>query len=222
MVSKKIYLILWFLCILGSLSVFPYIYYLGILPKTVSVTQSLLFNTLQATFIYGLICWLSSKIVPRTDLDPFTKPSINLALFCGVLVGIMLIISDKFLVIPPLVDIEPPLWSVAIASFYGGINEEVFLRLFLFSFIYFTFRKCLVGKRLLILWMTTIIVAIIFGLGHLPALFRLTDPSYLEILRVIFLNGIAGIVFGWLYWSRGLWSAMIAHFVADLVIHFSP
>jgi membrane protease YdiL (CAAX protease family) len=67
--------------------------------------------------------------------------------------------------------------------------------------------------------MTNIIVALIFGLGHLPAAFKLIEPSFYEISRILLLNGIPGVVFGWLYWSRGLRAAMTAHFVADLMIH---
>lgn len=69
------------------------------------------------------------------------------------------------------------------------------------------------------MWTVNIIVAIIFGLGHLPAAFRLTAPSAFEIFRVLLLNGVAGVIFGWLYWTRGLWTAMAAHFMTDLVIH---
>lgn len=39
------------------------------------------------------------------------------------------------------------------------------------------------------------------------------------MLAVIFDgNGAPGVVFGWLYWRRGLYSAMLAHFGLDLVI----
>ena len=41
----------------------------------------------------------------------------------------------------------------------------------------------------------------------------------LVITRAILLNGIGGVVFGWLYWKRGLEAAMIAHFSADIVLH---
>jgi len=34
-----------------------------------------------------------------------------------------------------------------------------------------------------------ILVALIFGIGHLPAAFKLAAPSALEIFRVLFLNG---------------------------------
>jgi len=62
-------------------------------------------------------------------------------------------------------------------------------------------------------------VALVFGIGHLPTLFKLATPSSFEIYRVLLFNGIGGLVFGWLYWSRGLWTAIGAHFVTDLVIH---
>jgi membrane protease YdiL (CAAX protease family) len=46
----------------------------------------------------------------------------------------------------------------------------------------------------------------------------ITDLTSLVIVRAIVLNGIAGLVLGWLYWKRGLESAMIVHFTADLMI----
>jgi len=88
--------------------------------------------------------------------------------------------------------------------------------------IYFLFSKAIKirgGNRLPILWSVNLLVALLFGIGHLPAAFKLASPSAFEIFRVLFLNGIAGIVFGWLYWSRGLWTAIAAHVVTDLVIH---
>jgi len=33
------------------------------------------------------------------------------------------------------------------------------------------------------------------------------------------LNGLGGLAFGWLYWKQGLESAMMAHFLADIVLH---
>lgn len=121
-----------------------------------------------------------------------------------------------------LTGVHPPYWAGAIASLYGAINEEILLRFFLFSFIYFLVGKCIKineRKRVWILWIVNILVALIFGIGHLPAAFKLVSPSAFEIFRILLLNGIAGIVFGWLYWSKGLWTAMAAHFITDLMIH---
>ena len=62
------------------------------------------------------------------------------------------------------------------------------------------------------------IVAVIFGIGHLPATSALTQLTPLVIARAIVLNGIAGLVFGWLYWRKGFEAAVVAHFTADVMI----
>lgn len=230
-VNKKTFIFLWALCILGSWSVLPYVQHLGILPTTVSIWEVALLGTVQSILFFGLICWMSFKILPKTDLHPFPRLDRELALkqivypalISGVLVGIVIFISDKTIFNNSLISGDhPPFWTGALASFYGAVNEEVLLRLFLFSVIYFLVGKCVTirrDNRFVILWVVNILVALIFGIGHLPAAFKLAPPSAFEIFRVLFLNGIAGIVFGWLYWSRGLWTAMAAHFVADIMIH---
>ena len=230
-VNKKTFILLWALCILGGWSVLPYVQHLGILPSTVSIWKVALLGTVQAVLFFGLICWISFKILPKTDLRPFPtlhrerllKQIVYPALISGVLVGLAIFVSDTTIFNSSLLSgVHPPFWAGALASVYGAVNEEVLLRLFLFTLIYFLVGKCLTirgSNRLAILWGVNIFVALIFGIGHLPAAFKLASPSPLEIFRVLFLNGIAGIVFGWLYWSRGLWTAMAAHFVTDIIIH---
>ncbi len=74
-----------------------------------------------------------------------------------------------------------------------------------------------------VLWIANIGAAVLFGLGHLPAVAALGWPmDPLVITRAVVLNGLAGVVFGWLYWRRGLESAMLAHFSADMVLHVIP
>ena len=145
------------------------------------------------------------------------------AIIAGIVVGFAIFLFDKTIFHSSLLSgAHPPFWSGVLASIYGAFNEEVLLRLFLFTLLYFLLRKCIkfgVHKKIYALWTVNILVALVFGLGHLPAAFKLTSPSAFEISRILFLNGIAGIVFGWLYWSRGLWTAIAAHFVADLMIH---
>ncbi len=225
---KKLFLFLWVLCLIGYWSVLPYVQHLQILPPTVSVFKVILLGTVQAVLVFGLVCWLSYKLVPKTDLHPFViknvqKQIIYPGVLAGVLAGLIIYILDRTVFQNSLVSpMHPPFWAGALASLYGGINEEVLLRLFLFTLIYFLFRKICKfasGSRLYFLWITNIIVALIFGLGHLPALFKLATPNSFEISRVLILNGIPGLVFGYLYWSRGLWAAMLAHFVTDLMIH---
>lgn len=223
--QKGTFLALWFLCILGGWSALPYLQHLGLAPSTVSF---FLLYTAQIMLLYGLVCRLSYLLVPKTDLWPFAsdKPLKNIVypgVAAGVFLGAAIYLLDKTLFKSSLLsDAHPPAWMGLLASFYGAINEEVLLRLFLFTLVYFLLRKIFrfeSQNRLPFLWLANVTAAIVFGLGHLPAAFSIAAPSSFEVFRVLLLNGVAGIAFGWLYWSRGLYAAMTAHFAADVVLH---
>ncbi len=118
---------------------------------------------------------------------------------------------------------QPAAWKGFLASFYGGIAEEIQLRLFVMSLLAWLggfISKTSEGKPTkTIFWIANILAAILFGLGHLPTTALLVPLTPLIITRAVVLNGLIGIVCGWLFWKRGLESAMIAHFSADLVLH---
>ena len=228
MKQKKYFFITWLLSIVGAWSVIPYILELGVLPSTISLPKLMLLGTGQVALFFGLICWLSSLILPKTDLHPFTateplKRIVYPGLIWGIVVGLVIFFTNKWVFGNSLiVDTNPPVWIGALASFYGAFNEEILLRLFLFSLLYLSVCKyCKVPPRNKVqaLWTVNILVALIFGVAHLPVAFQLSTPTAVEIFRIIFLNAVGGVVFGWLYWSRSLWTAMFAHFVADLMLH---
>jgi membrane protease YdiL (CAAX protease family) len=70
-----------------------------------------------------------------------------------------------------------------------------------------------------VFWIANILAAVLFGLGHLPGVALLVPLTPLVIARTVILNGLLGIIFGWLYWKSGLEAAMISHFSADLILH---
>jgi membrane protease YdiL (CAAX protease family) len=56
-----------------------------------------------------------------------------------------------------------------------------------------------------------VLSAILFGVGHLPALaatYPLTGPL---VLRTVALNALVGIGLGWLFWRHSLETGMMAH-----------
>ncbi|HLO15594.1 MAG TPA: CPBP family intramembrane glutamic endopeptidase, partial [Anaerolineales bacterium] len=118
---------------------------------------------------------------------------------------------------------QPAAWKGFLASFYGGIAEEILVRLFVMSFFVWSGRfisKTSEGKpTAIVMWIANVLAAVLFGLGHLPATALQVPLTTLVVTRAVVLNGLLGIAFGWLYWKRGLEAAMISHFSADLVLH---
>ena len=52
------------------------------------------------------------------------------------------------------------------------------------------------------IWIAIIIAAIFFGIGHLTITSELAAITPAIIARAILLNGIGGVIFGWLYWRK--------------------
>ncbi len=113
-----------------------------------------------------------------------------------------------------------PLWQKLLAAFYGGITEEILMRLFLMTLLSWIGMKVIKSSRpnKIVVIISIVVAAVIFGLGHLPITASLTKLTPLIVIRAVVLNGIGGIVFGWLYWKKGLESAIIAHFTADIFL----
>jgi len=116
----------------------------------------------------------------------------------------------------------PGWWQGLLSSLYGGINEEIMLRMFFLNGLLWLLT--LLGRKKTEagtwkIWTAIIGAAVLFGLGHLPAARAMMEMSRLMVVRVLVLNLIPGIVFGVLFWRRGLLPAMTAHFSADVLIH---
>ena len=118
---------------------------------------------------------------------------------------------------------QPAWWKGLLASFYGGIGEELLMRLFVMNLIVWLFSKILkkddIKNNRPVIWISIILSAIIFGIGHLPATTLYTSLTPIVVSRALLLNGLGAIVFGWLFWKRGLLPAIVAHFSADIVLH---
>jgi hypothetical protein len=117
----------------------------------------------------------------------------------------------------------PALWKRFLACFYGGIDEEILLRLFVLSLlawlIAFVWHVPSGAPTAGALWLANILAAVLFGLGHLPATAALTKLTPLLVVRAIVLNGIVGVAAGYLFVVYGLEAAMLCHFAGDIVIH---
>jgi hypothetical protein len=236
-----IFCILLILTLLSVFAVLPYVLTLqGDLLKASEVPLSnlLLAQLVQGTIIFALAIFIGLKLTKKTgfslplleamvsgkDYKTILKEILPISIILGIITAILIFIADflfSFLGVEITTHASPiPVWQKLLASFYGGVTEEVVMRLFLMTTFVFLGMKILrqvkPGKGVIVV--SIILASIIFGLGHLPITSALTDITPLVVTRAIILNGIGGVIFGYLYWKKGLESAMVAHFTTDIVL----
>ena len=61
------------------------------------------------------------------------------------------------------------------------------------------------------MWAAIALTAVLFGLGHLPALAAILELTTVLVIRSVLLNAIVGVGLGWLYWRHSLETAMVTH-----------
>jgi len=248
-------LCLWLAAVFGALCVFPYA--LALAPDSldeaaqqlgVPIPAIIAISIIQSAFLLGLMTfaglWAGRKLglgAPLVDaLFRKEAPAYNLrhigagAIVLGVFSAVLIAGLDTVVFGTALDSLQDEarlniaLWKGFLASFYGGIAEEIQLRLFLLSFVALGIRYVVrlvsgsqgpEGLSTRVFWTANIIAAILFGLGHLPATAELVPLTPLVITRAIILNGVLGLVAGFLYWRRGIEMAMLCHFSADIALH---
>jgi hypothetical protein len=113
-------------------------------------------------------------------------------------------------------------WKVSFAAgaataFYGGVVEELIVRWGALSAVLRLVRRAGMKDGFLV---ANVATAILFGAAHLPVVSLAGAPlTGAAIVFVLGANGLAGLIFGWLFRRRGLESAMIAHAAADVWLH---
>jgi Type II CAAX prenyl endopeptidase Rce1-like len=113
----------------------------------------------------------------------------------------------------------PSWWACLMVSVGAGIREEVWLRLGVMTFFVWIgaklARRPAPGAE--INWTANLLACLLFGAMHLPQAFTFFGASTPLTAYVLIGNGVPGLVFGWLYWRKGLIAAMVSHAVLDIV-----
>lgn len=202
------------------------------MPKSVFI----MITVLQIGIIYtGFMGYFGYILADKVNL--IKKPSFEirntvLTLAISVVAGLFLL-SDYFIfakVIPQVAaGYTKEAYStmyILLSVIYGGIVEEVILRWFFMSLIAFILWKVFnknksnVNISEWVYMSANIAAAVLFAAGHLPATITLFGELTAAIVfRCFLLNGIPGIIFGWLYRKFGLQYAMLAHAMTHVVLH---
>lgn len=109
--------------------------------------------------------------------------------------------------------------SPAARFLYGGITEEILMRFGLMTLLAWLASLIFKGTPAAVYWLAIVASALIFAIGHFPLVFQtVSSPDMFLLLYILTGNALGGIVFGWLYWKKGLESAMLAHIFAHVAM----
>jgi membrane protease YdiL (CAAX protease family) len=197
-------------------------------------------SVLQSGLLLALATWAGVALTPKvgfraplfeaaatrrpilTELWSQIRPGVH----AGVPAGLVLLLFTRFA--PPEIArsagrYEPPLLARLL---YGGVTEEVLMRWGVMTSLTWLMWRLLQQPgevvRPAYVAVAIVVSSLLFGLGHLPAAHLLLGgltPSTLS--WVIGANMSFGLLFGWLFWRRGLEAAMVAHAVTHLVNHLA-
>jgi hypothetical protein len=170
----------------------------------------------------GLVSLISEWAAFGKPLLSRLRPHILLGLVAGLVFSIVVLVLDAAFL--PLIgedlqaievgeaDLLPQL---VMGMLYGGITEEILLRWGFMSLLvwlgWLLFSRSRPRPSKGVVWTAIVIAAILFGVGHLPALAALVPLTTMLIIRTVLLNAIGGVLFGWLFWRYNLEVAMISH-----------
>lgn len=175
---------------------------------------------------YGLVCGVLGILLGKKtglwkDERSLEQRPLMVANIAAIVGGMALILPDLLYFgrhIQPIMDsyaVKPTLAYILAAVLYGGVIEEVMLRLFMMSLVAFLLHKLFWKKQentpTAALVTANVVSALLFAAGHLPATAMLMRLTPMIVFRCFLLNGGFGLLFGWLYRKYGLRYAMIAH-----------
>jgi hypothetical protein len=143
---------------------------------------------------------------------------------CGFTLGVVLAAFDS--TVAPLLG---PAWQTLVAAapsgpdalamsmLYGGAAEEVMLRWGAMSLVAWA-AIAVLGRqrRTWAMVLAIILTAAVFAAAHLPVVAAQVELTAPIVLRTLLINGIAGLLYGWLFWRRHLEAAMVAHAATHL------
>ncbi len=202
-----------------------------VLEKFGSEKIAVIISTVQSVFFSVIYCILGLILSNATGL--WKKFIAKKNAFIAVIIislagGLALSVFDRYVfgsMIEPVrqsYETKPTIEYIIASFTYGGVCEEVMLRLFVMSLLSWIIAKIFFRKKetipIGVFATANIISALLFAAGHIPATIQTFGyVNALILFRCFLMNGAFGIAFGWLYRKHGIHYAMLAHFGAHLI-----
>ncbi|WP_435333789.1 CPBP family glutamic-type intramembrane protease [Haloarchaeobius sp. TZWWS8] len=218
----------------------------GTLPSVPDVPRSVLLvaSLLQPAVLVLVASAVGGRLAPAVGFRSYTASGDSLesilrnlrsegrvAVPAGFGVGVLIVVFDlvfgaltdvdRALVPTEPVSVTEVLATLPIRFLYGGITEEVLLRWgFMTLLVWVLWRVSGRPNRpsSTAVVASIVVAAVVFGIGHLPAVALQTPLTVGIVARTVVLNAVGGIVFGWVYWRYSLEAAMLAHAAAHVAL----
>ncbi len=200
----------------------------GLIQPTVLLSLAVLIGVALASRI-GLSSPVAEAAAGNGQLGSALKPQIHPGVIGGLMGGASICLI--WILWKPFLPQEFVTRALAFSNvlplstrlLYGGITEELLLRWGVMTLLAWAAWRLLQsgqGKpRPIYLVSAIIISSVVFGLGHLPVAFALSSEVTASLVfYTVSVNALFGLIAGYLYWKKGLESAVIAHMLAHVVI----
>jgi Type II CAAX prenyl endopeptidase Rce1-like len=202
---------------------------LGLIQPTILMTLAVVAGVLLANRV-GLHAPAAEAAALGKDILSKLKPQIIPGVLGGAAAGVGLVLvwvatkpflSGEFISQAETFNNVLP---AAMRFLFGGFTEELLLRWGLMSFLIWAASRLLKRgddePKAVYVIATILFSAMLFGVGHLPVASILNGGALTApiVIYVITANSLFGIVAGFLYWRRGLESAMLAHISAHVIL----
>lgn len=177
----------------------------------------------------GLHAPIAEAIAKRGSIAQAARDQIFPGIAAGVVAGIAIILT--WAAAKPFFSAEfvaraeafNTLVPAAVRILYGGFTEEILLRWGVMTLLVWAMTRVFHGKdgepQAFYFVAAIILSSVVFGVGHLPIASLLNGGLTVTlVIYVTFANALFGIIAGFLFWKRGLESAIIAHIFAHVVM----
>ncbi|MEI4622609.1 CPBP family intramembrane glutamic endopeptidase [Bacillus cereus] len=189
----------------------------------------ILIVSIQSGILYaGIMGFFGYVLADKVNLLKkfnFAKRNVLITVGISTVASLFFIILDNFIFARMMPEVAATytkdnysLLYLVTSVIYGGVLEEIMVRLFIMSLISFILWKLFARskeKENIPVWIfvcANILSALLFAAGHIPAtILTFGALNTLLLIRCFLLNGIFGMIFGWLYQKMGLQYAIIAH-----------
>ena len=206
----------------------PALKFLSLIQPAIIMSVAVLIGVTFASRL-GLTSPIAEAIVDKRDLVTAVMPQIIPGVIGGLMGGASIVLIAALW--KPFLPSEiltrtaelGKLLPIPTRILYGGILEELLLRWGLMTFLVWipwrVFQKGVDKPKAAYFVGAILVSSIVFGIGHLPIAFVFFPQlSFALTSYVIVANSTFGLIAGFLYWKRGLESAMIAHMLTHVVM----